>query len=97
VAWFLVWSCAQPPSQVPPAPAPTAPPSTAPVAAPPTHRTSDVPCDGVEDCWFSDEDPAQPIARPPQLKDREFQPCSDGDFGLQCLEGHCALRLGLAC
>ena len=104
MVWLVAWSCARPPEApalppaAPPVPAVPAPPVPEPeTPRPPTHRTSEVPCGSVEDCWFSDEDPAQPIARPPKQKGREFVPCSDGDFDLQCLDGHCALRLGLAC
>lgn len=53
-------------------------------------------CETVEQCWVSDTAPYHPIARPPALRRKTFEPCKDGEFAPACSDGFCSVR-GFSC
>lgn len=57
-----------------------------------------VPCKTEKDCWVSPSPRRHPIARPPELRGRDFAPCKDGEVPPRCgPEGFCVLGPGYSC
>jgi len=56
-----------------------------------------VPCETVRDCWVSPSPRRHPIARPKQLRRRDFQPCADGEAAPRCSDGHCVVGPAFSC
>lgn len=51
-----------------------------------------VPCKDDRDCWVSPSPRRHPIARPKNVRKREFAPCKDGEVAPKCGDaGHCVL------
>ncbi|MBK7829252.1 hypothetical protein [Nannocystis sp.] len=56
-----------------------------------------MPCETVRDCWVSPSPRRHPIARPKQLRRRDFQPCADGEAAPRCSDGHCVVGPAFSC
>lgn len=57
-----------------------------------------VPCKTERDCWVEELPRPHPVKRPPHLRGRDFEACSDGEISPQCGKaGYCVLGPGWLC
>lgn len=56
-----------------------------------------IPCETVRDCWVSPSPRRHPIARPKQLRGRDFKPCADGEAAPRCEAGRCVVGPAYSC